>query len=78
MNVVGILALALLYSLSHVAGLIWDVARIETCFFSPRMLYNTYQINWFGAIVIYLFYFITTPVYALMYIIKWICTVGRK
>ena len=73
-----IAGLIFLYGLLHFVGSIWESTRIKTCFFSPRMLYNTYRINWFGAIVIYIFYFITTPVYALMYIIEWICTVGRK
>lgn len=73
-----IFGLMFVYSIFHLLGaMVWDTYNMNTCFFSPRMVYNTYNVNWFGAIMIYLLYFITTPLLALAYIVYWICTVGR-
>jgi hypothetical protein len=44
----------------------------------PRTIYNQAVVNWFGAIFIYILYFVTTPVWAIGTFIYWCCTVGRK
>ena len=44
----------------------------------PKTIYDTCKVNWFGAIFLYIIYFITTPLWAIGTFIYWCCTVGRK
>ena len=44
----------------------------------PSDFYNAYSINWFGAILLYIVYFVFAPALAVYAFLKWLCTVGRK
>jgi hypothetical protein len=45
---------------------------------TPRSIYQNTHMNWFGAILVYLIYFIFVPFYAITAFLIWLCTVGRK
>ena len=44
----------------------------------PKHIYKGLKVNWFGAILLYILYFICVPVFAILSFIYWLCTVGRK
>jgi formate/nitrite transporter FocA (FNT family) len=44
----------------------------------PKTIYDSISVNWFGAIFLYIIYFVTTPLYAIGTFIYWCCIVGRK
>ena len=46
--------------------------------FNPRFAYETYRVNWFGAIMISLLYTLLFPLGAIMYWFWQLCTVGRE
>ena len=67
------------YVLSHLIGFaIWDTYNTQYPFLLPKSIYNICKVNWFGAMFIYLVYFVSTPLYAIDTFTWWLCTVGRK
>lgn len=44
----------------------------------PKHIYEELNVNWFGATLLYILYFICVPVFAILSFIYWCCTVGRK
>ena len=47
-------------------------------FINPLFVYKHNKVNWFGALVIVLFYSMLCPIVTLFYWFYKICTVGRK
>lgn len=47
-------------------------------FINPLFIYKHNKVNWFGALVIALFYSMLCPIATLFYWFYKICTVGRK
>ena len=45
---------------------------------TPKHIYEGLEVNWFGAILLYIIYFICVPIFAILSFIYWLCTVGRK
>ena len=73
--------LIVLYFISHVAG----VAQIEYteeefdfAFLSPYTLYKYCKVNIFGAGFLWLLHLAVTPIYALIGLFIWLCTLGVK
>ena len=44
----------------------------------PADIRKNSNLNWFGAIFIYILWFITVPLYAIIGFVRWISAVGRK
>lgn len=44
----------------------------------PKHIYDSLKVNWFGAVFLYILYFIGVPIFAIGTFIYWCCTVGRK
>lgn len=47
-------------------------------FWNPWLIHKCNKVNWFGAIFIYLLYFAIVPMFALIGLFIWLCTVGRE
>lgn len=47
-------------------------------FLLPSTIYRMFDVNWFGAILLYILYFVTQPYTAIFTVIHWLCTVGRR
>jgi len=45
---------------------------------TPADIHKTINVNWFGAVVIFLCYLVSTPIYCIIGLLIWLCTVGRK
>ena len=45
---------------------------------TPKHVYEQLKVNWFGATLVYILYFICAPLFAILSFIYWLCTVGRK
>ena len=52
--------------------------EIKYLLWTPRKIYKSAKVNWFGAIFIYLIYFCVVPLYAIIAFMIWACTVGRE
>lgn len=50
----------------------------NTIFIFPKNIYESYEVNWFGTILIYLIYLITQLYVAIIGFIYWLCKVGRN
>lgn len=46
-------------------------------FLLPTTIYKNNSVNRFGAVFLYILYFITTPLWAILTFFIWLCTVGR-
>lgn len=74
----------IIYILTHLIAFVgWVVAESDgfDCMWPwllPKTIYDSISVNWFGAIFLYIIYFITTPLYAIGTFIYWCCIVGRK
>ena len=44
----------------------------------PKTIYNNFNVNWFGAIFLYVIYLITTPIFTVSTFIYQLCIVGKK
>ena len=68
------------YFIIHItAYAIWDAYGTQYPFLiTPQYIYNKYKVNWFGAIFLYLLYIMTTPIFAIVSILWWLCIIGRK
>ena len=51
---------------------------IEYPFVLPSDIYENINVNWFGAIFIYILTFIVFAPWCILKFIVWICTVGRE
>ena len=45
---------------------------------NPCYLYRNYRVNWFGAIMLAIFYNLLTPAVSICYWFYKLCTIGRK
>lgn len=45
---------------------------------NPKLIYNNVKVNCFGAIFLYLLYFIYIPGIAIVGVFQWLFTIGRK
>lgn len=45
---------------------------------NPKLIYNNVEVNWLGAIFLYLLYFIYVPGVAMVGFFKWLFTAARK
>lgn len=59
--------------------------EVSNIFYSPLQIYKYTTMNWFGAVVYYIFLWIISPIlqfgcliYLFCKFIYWICHVGRK
>ena len=73
------------YLCTHTFGLFpliytddWEDDSGPYILLNPKLIYNNVKVNWFGAHLIYLGYFIYIPLIAIWGIIVWLCSVGRK
>ena len=41
---------------------------------TPKFIYNTIKVNWFGAIILYIFYIISCPIFFILSL----CVIGRR
>lgn len=46
-------------------------------FLLPTTIYKNNSVNWFGAIFLYILYCLTTPIWAVITLFIYLCTVGR-
>lgn len=46
-------------------------------FFSPLWIYNNYNVNWFGAIMLCLLFNILCPIWSVGFWFYKLCTIGR-
>ena len=46
--------------------------------FSPKSIYKNAEVNWFGCIVLTIFFNLLCPVLSGGYWFYWLCTVGRN
>ena len=46
--------------------------------FSPKSIYENAEVNWFGCIVLTIFFNLLCPVLSGIYWFYWLCTVGRN
>ena len=53
-------------------------STVEYPFVLPSDIYKNTNVNWFGAIFIYLLTFIAFAPWCILKFIVWICTVGRE
>ena len=72
--------LIIFYFTSH---LIWFIIMVENHFDlivpkHPGEIYSKSNVNWFGAIFLYILYFCAVPICAVIAFMVWLCTVGRK
>ena len=73
-----------IYCVTHLVGLIvlmdsqFNISYGDWPITLPKHIYRDVRVNWFGATLLYLLYFITTPLFAIGTIIYWLCTFGRK
>lgn len=60
----------------------WDVSLIENAdgweFVNPKIIYERVQVNWFGAIILSLFFNALCPIVSICYWFYKLCTVGRR
>ena len=47
-------------------------------FFNPLWIYNNYNVNWFGAVMLCLLFNILCPIWAIGFWFYKLCTVGRR
>lgn len=46
--------------------------------YHPADIYkNSNTLNWFGAIFLYILWFVSSPIYGIIGFMTWACTVGR-
>lgn len=71
----------IIYLFTHlIAFVLWVAAENDgfDCawpWLLPNTIYDSINVNWFGAIFLYILYFVTTPVWAIGTFIYWCCTV---
>lgn len=53
-------------------------SAVDYPFVLPSDIYENTNVNWFGAIFIYLLTFITFAPWCILKFIVWVCTVGRE
>lgn len=71
--------LTVFYIMAHLIGFgIGFCSDNKYPFLLPKNIYDEYNVNWFGAMFIYLVYLASTPLYAIGTFFWWLCTVGRK
>lgn len=46
--------------------------------FSPKHIYKNIKINWFGCLILTLFFNLLCPVFTVGWWFYWLCTVGRR
>lgn len=45
---------------------------------TPMWIYKKTRLNWVGAIIVYILWFIVNPLWNIFVIISWLLTIGRK
>ena len=73
--------LIVFYLISHIAGvgqIQYTAEEFDFAFLSPYTLYKYCKVNVFGAIFLWLLHLTVTPIYALIGLFIWLCTIGRK
>lgn len=76
-----IVVLIVAYIITHAMGagqIAYTEDRFGFAFLSPYTLYKYCKVNIFGAIFLWLLDLVFTPVYALIGLFIWLCTIGRK
>ena len=61
---------------TEMIGAAMDTDSME--FVNPIYLYNRFKVNWFGAILMFLFFNVLTLPFAICYWVYKLCTVGRN
>ena len=60
----------------------WGVSLIENAdgweFVNPKIIYERVQVNWFGAIILSLFFNALCPIVSICYWFYKLCTVGKR
>ena len=84
--VIGILEITLLLLVWHTLGVlilsfiplvvVGDAEGME--FVNPVFIYNHTKVNWFGAVVLMLFFSFLCPIGAIGYWFYKLCVIGRK
>lgn len=78
-SLIGFLIWSGMKTAANDAGLTGAVGMSEGFeFINPLFIYKHNKVNWFGALVIALFYSILCPIGTFCYWFYKICTVGRK
>jgi hypothetical protein len=70
----SIIGYVLTYELSE--NVRWRSDGFE--YLNPRWMYQHYQVNWFGCILLFLWYLLLCPLGLVIYWFYKLCTVGRK
>lgn len=74
-EIIGIILAVLVFeTFSHL--LLTEI--FETIFYTPKSIYEECNINWFGAIIIYILIFPFSFILSIGGFLKWLFTVGRK
>jgi hypothetical protein len=71
-----IIGFMIIGTLTDFAGAVGKASGVE--FFNPCFIYRKVRVNWFGAIVLALFYNVLWPIPAVCYWLYKLCTFGRK
>ena len=56
----------------------FTLLEAEDIFLLPKEIYDMVDVNYFGAALLYILYFLVVPIFAVIAIFKWLFTVGRK
>lgn len=73
--------LIIIYIVTHFLGIIvmaWTQTELDITFLSPYALYKYCKVNIFGAIFLWALHLAFTPIYALIGLVIWLCTLGVK
>lgn len=72
--------LIVLYVISHVGGvaqIAYTYEKFKFSFLSPYTLYKYCKVNIFGTMFLWVLHLVVTPIYALIGLFIWLCTIGR-
>lgn len=81
---IGVILIFVLYCLiTALLALGWeDLTKLSHNdveeYITPASLYRTYKVNYFGAIMLYILWFIASPLSCIISFVAWLCAVGRK
>lgn len=69
--------LIIFWALMHIINVI--VIAMVGWIYHPADIYkHSDKLNWFGAIFLYILWFVSSPIYGIIGFMIWACTVGRN
>ena len=72
-----IVVIVAVWIVAHLLAFLFGAAEQEDYpFLLPATIYKNCSVNWFGAILLYILYCLTTPIWAAITLFIYLCTIG--